>query len=188
MLGAPIVDALIEVFAVEAAEGGIIPFAEGVAPFVVQEKIAKPVAHVQPLGLEGLCHQRRIGGCIAIILRLVREEANQLAPKALGKALVILFVGFFDKRRHHGGIENIGVGMIHAHVHVQIRALLRNAHVALGALHEGGKGLGIKIAARKLQILGKKGLVFQKLAANEAARPAVFIVAPGVHPQLARLL
>ena len=110
-------------------------------------------------------------------------------PEALGKARVILLVRLRKKGIHDDGVENIGVRGTDAQIDIMVNPrarIVRNSLVTFRAFGERRERGAVERARLIFEVTGAERLVFEQFSADKSARPAVFIVNPGIHAELAR--
>ena len=192
VLRAPVVQCFIEYVGIQLVEHLVIAHAERVSLFVVLEKGDDAVGDVFAVALFPKFF-RRIGKgrAPAVILRFVGEKSDELFAEPVLKAAVIFFVRHTDEFRDHVGIEDIGIGGRTAHIHAAVLAALRffSARKAFARRVKHGVGRAVeRVFFFHFEVGSAELLFFQQFAAHKTARPAVFVVDPGVHFQLGGLI
>ena len=171
------------------AQAVVIP-AEFLSALKIDEQRGQQVQHVIAVPAHELRrHGIGPGRRPAVILRLVHEETGHVLSEA--HALFVFLVSGLNEFLRDGGVHGIDVGFVPALNDGGIfgYALFRRSHSAAFAAADdvsaqkvlgGGEVLG----GFNLQEGRPVGLVLQQNAAGKAARPAVFIIAPGLHIEL----
>ena len=191
---APAVDPAHEVFTEQCVHQPPVAEPEALTAVAGYEQGTQHIQGVVTVGFGELCQDHGgVGGVPAEILGLVGEEAFDGLAEFVGKAFVVALVGFFNEGIHDLGVENIRDGRIGAVVDAVVFgfALGRSGNTPQLTVMEGinGQSGGIKIGLDLVaHVVGPVLGILQQGTAGKAAGPSVFVIAPGIHAQLAGLV
>ena len=128
----------------------------------------------------------RISSFPSVILRLVGEKSEHISAEIFSAFLFVSFMSKVDEFTDYRPVENIDDGRIGFKIHVNVFPVadrLIRLYKFIVFADEINRGCIFIETARNLfvEVFFVIGFIFEKLHARKPARPAVFVVTPGVH-------